>query len=104
MAGNPLLPIENLDPYLIKQIKENRENAFGKGKLPEKYKYLIAMCLDASQGASDGVAKLARLAVKNGATKEEIGEALRITNYICGVGAIYTAAEGITDLKFQEAD
>ena len=41
------------------------------------------MVLDAVQGASDGVKSLAIEAIKAGATKEEITEALRVAQNIC---------------------
>ena len=68
------------------------------GALPKKIKLLIAMVLDAVQGAPDGVQSLAREAIKAGATKEEIAEALRVAQYICGVGCIYTAGRALRDV------
>ena len=97
MPDNPLQPIEALDPRLMKMMQDTRDLALGEGALPRKYKFLIAMCLDAADGASDGVASLARAAMRAGATKEEVGEALRVAQYICGAGAIYTAAKGIKE-------
>jgi alkylhydroperoxidase/carboxymuconolactone decarboxylase family protein YurZ len=44
--------------------------------------------------ASDGVQSLDREAMRARATKEEIAEALRVAQYICGVGCVYTAARG----------
>ena len=50
------------------------------------------MVLDVVHGPSDGVMSLSREAIKAGATKEEIAGFLRVAQYICGVGSIYTAA------------
>ena len=58
----------------------------------------MAMALDASQGAVEVVKSLAGQAMKAGATKEEIGEAIRVVQYICGVGSVYTAAHAFKDL------
>jgi alkylhydroperoxidase/carboxymuconolactone decarboxylase family protein YurZ len=54
--------------------------------------------LDAVHGASDGVQALAREAIEAGATKEEITEALRVAQYICGVGCVYTAARALREV------
>ncbi|MDH7556649.1 MAG: carboxymuconolactone decarboxylase family protein, partial [Candidatus Methanosuratincola sp.] len=59
---------------------------------------LIAMAIDASHGASGGVRALAEAAMRAGATKEEIGEALRVAFYISGCGSFYTAAEGLSNI------
>ncbi|WP_370575919.1 carboxymuconolactone decarboxylase family protein, partial [Methanomethylovorans sp.] len=63
-----------------------------------KYKFLIAMALDAAEGAADGVRVLAMQAMEEGATREEIMEAVRIAQYISGVGSVYTAARGLKDV------
>jgi alkylhydroperoxidase/carboxymuconolactone decarboxylase family protein YurZ len=34
----------------------------------------------------------------NGSTKEEITEALRIAQYIAGIGSVYTAANALKDI------
>ncbi|MDI3540152.1 MAG: hypothetical protein PWQ52_1275, partial [Methanolobus sp.] len=65
---------------------------------PLKYKFLIAMALDAAEGAADGVRVLAMQALSQGATKEEVMEAVRIACYICGIGSIYTASNGLKDV------
>ena len=56
------------------------------------------MALDAAHGAVDGVRALAEQALKAGATKEEIAEAIRVAQYISGVGSVYTAARAFKDL------
>jgi alkylhydroperoxidase/carboxymuconolactone decarboxylase family protein YurZ len=56
------------------------------------------MVLDAVHGASDGVQSLAWEAIKAGATKEEIAEALRVAQYICGVGCVYVAARALKEV------
>ena len=58
----------------------------------------MAMALDASQGAVEGVKALAEQAMKAGATKEEIAESIRVAQYICGVGSVYTAARAFKDM------
>ena len=55
MPENPLKPIEDLDPGLYKVVESTRELSLTDGALPKKYKYLIAMVLDATHGADEGV-------------------------------------------------
>ena len=98
MAENPLQTIEQLDPELLKLMQDGQQLALNDGALPRKFKLLIAMVLDAAHGAEGGVNALARLAMQAGATKEEIAEALRVAQYVTGVGSIYTAARGLRGL------
>jgi AhpD family alkylhydroperoxidase len=98
MSDNPLKIYEDLDPQLLNLVNDTRKLALTDGALPRKTKLLIAMVLDAVQGASDGVQSLAREALKAGATKEEIAEAIRVGQYICGVGCVYTAARALKEV------
>ena len=58
----------------------------------------MALTLDASKGAVNGVTSLAIQAMEAGATKEEVIQAVKITHYICGVGSVYTAANALKDV------
>ena len=49
-------------------------------------------------GPADGVKSLADQALKAGATKEEVMEAIRVTQYVSGVGAVYTAARAFNEI------
>jgi alkylhydroperoxidase/carboxymuconolactone decarboxylase family protein YurZ len=98
MAEHPLRVYEQLDPKLLNLVNNTRDLALADGALPRKVKLLIAMVLDAVHGASDGVQALAREAIEAGATKEEITEALRVAQYICGVGCVYTAARALREV------
>ena len=98
MSGDPLKVFKGLDPQLLKLVGNTRELALAEGALPKKFKILIAMALDASHGAVEGVKALARAAIQAGATKEEITEALRVAQYISGVGSVYTAARAFEDI------
>lgn len=98
MPENPLEAIKKLDAKFFLEVTGAGERAFKEGALPSKMKYLIAMALDASHGAAGGVTSLASQAMKSGATKEEILEALQVANYISGVGSVYTASFGLKDL------
>jgi alkylhydroperoxidase/carboxymuconolactone decarboxylase family protein YurZ len=98
MAEYPLKILEKLDPKLLDLVRDTNAFVLAEGALPKKVKFLIAMALDASDGAVEGVKALAEQAMKAGATKEEIAETLRVTQYISGVGSVYTAARALRDL------
>lgn len=98
MPEHPLKIYEELDPKLLNLVNDTRDLALTDGALPRKIKLLIAMVLDAVHGASEGVQSLAREAIKAGATKEEIAEALRVAQYVCGVGCVYTAARALKEV------
>ena len=98
MSENPLQVIKNEDPELVNLLENSHELAFAEGGIPLKYKFLIAMSLDAANGAVEGMKVLAMQAMQAGATKEEVMQAVRITNYIFGVGSVYTAARALNDI------
>jgi alkylhydroperoxidase/carboxymuconolactone decarboxylase family protein YurZ len=86
------------DPELFTLIENTRELAFVEGGIPLKYKFLLAMALDAANGSVGGVKFLAFQAMQAGATKEEIMQAIRITQYIFGIKCVYTASEALKDI------
>jgi alkylhydroperoxidase/carboxymuconolactone decarboxylase family protein YurZ len=98
MAEHPLKIFEKVDPELLKLVQNTNAFALTDGVLPRKFKLLIAMVLDASHGAVEGVKALTEQAMKAGATKEEIVEALRVAQYISGVGCVFTAARAFKEL------
>jgi alkylhydroperoxidase/carboxymuconolactone decarboxylase family protein YurZ len=102
MAANPLKSITEIDPGFIEKIKKLEEEAiYNDGALPKKFKYLMAMAFDAAQGAIAGVHFLASQAVRAGATKEEVAEALRLACHFGGIGSIYIGSQGL-DGVFEE--
>lgn len=98
MPEDPLKTIARLDPALLERVEGNRKFALSEGALPAKTKLLIAMALDASHGAVGGVRALAHAAIKAGATREEVCEALRVADFVCGVGSVYTAAHALDEV------
>jgi len=98
MAEHPLKVFEKLDPELLTLVRNTNKFALADGALPRKFKFLIAMALDASHGAVRGVRSLAEQAMKAGATKEEIAETMRVVQYISGVGGVYTAADAFKEI------
>ena len=95
MPEHPLKIYEDLDPQLLSLINDNQKLALEDGALPRKFKLLLAMVLDAVHGAPDGVQSLAKAALDAGATRQEIAEALRVAQFVCGVGCIYTASRAL---------
>jgi alkylhydroperoxidase/carboxymuconolactone decarboxylase family protein YurZ len=98
MNGNPLETIREADAELFEQIGKARELAFRDGALSRKEKLLIALAIDAAAHAENGVRSLAKQALESGASREELMEALRVVNYICGAGSMYVAAAALKDV------
>jgi alkylhydroperoxidase/carboxymuconolactone decarboxylase family protein YurZ len=99
LSESPLKILEKFDPDLLKLVDNTSKFALADGSLPRKFKFLIAMSLDASHGAVQGVRSLAQAARQAGATREEIMEALRVVQYVSGVGSVYTAALALRELR-----
>ena len=98
MAKHPLETIRKLDPEFFDSVAKSSKRTFTDGALSAKTKYLIAMTLDAAHGAVGGVTALARQAIKHGAGKEEIVEAIQVASFVSGVGSVYTASFGLAEV------
>jgi alkylhydroperoxidase/carboxymuconolactone decarboxylase family protein YurZ len=98
MPEHPLAAIQKIDPKMMDHLKDMSELIYCSGALPKKFKLLIAMAFDAAHGADLGVKALASAAMKEGATTEEIAEALRVAYHLSGVGTLYTASSGLKDI------
>ena len=96
--ADPLEIFKKLDPELFKFVEESDKFAMSEGALPKKIKLLMAMILDASSGAVEGVKALANEAREAGATNQEIAESLRVVHYVKGVGSVYTAANALSEI------
>jgi len=92
MSKNPIDSYKEFDPESIKAYKNLQGLAFSEGELSQKIKILIAMAIDAENGATQGAIVLGQQALKLGATKQEIIEALRIAYLIGGTKALFTNA------------
>ncbi len=101
MSINPQETIKKMDPALLDKMGADRDFAMGEGALSSKVKILMALAIDAALGAENGVKSLAIMAQKQGATRQEVMEAVRVAGYIGGVGSIYTAAYGLNDILDQ---
>jgi alkylhydroperoxidase/carboxymuconolactone decarboxylase family protein YurZ len=98
MAEHPLAAMTKIDPGLMTLVERADSAVLSDGALPRKIKLLIALAFDAAHGAAAGVRSLARSALKEGASWQEIGEAVRVAYHLSGVGSVYTASEGLKDL------
>ena len=98
MSQHPLSPLAALDPSLFDGILANYSKTYEPGALSRKHKILVALAVDTTKGAVNGVRTLGKMALDAGATKEEIADALRVVYQICGVGSMYTAAAGLADV------
>ena len=98
MAEHPLNLINKIDPDFFNHIAHSNRFVFSDGALPRKYKLLIALAFDAAHGADQGVKSLARESLQAGATREEIGESLRVAYFLSGVGSIYTASQALNEI------
>lgn len=98
MQEHPLKTLERLDPKLFGLVEDSRQLAFSDGALPRKFKLLVALALLAANGAEAGVKSLAQVAMQAGATREEIVELLSVSQYINGVGSVFTASMALGEL------
>jgi alkylhydroperoxidase/carboxymuconolactone decarboxylase family protein YurZ len=92
MSGSPLDIFKDFDPKVLENWKNTQDLTFADGALSGKTKLLMAMAIDAGHGAMQGAVAIGRRAIKKGATKEEIVEALRVAYSIGGNEALFTSA------------
>lgn len=103
MSADPLDIYREVDPKLIESWKKLQDLTFSEGALSPKFKLLIAMAIDAEHGAIQGATALGRRAMKLGAAKEEIVEALRVAYHIGGNRALFASALVMQNLFRQGA-
>jgi alkylhydroperoxidase/carboxymuconolactone decarboxylase family protein YurZ len=101
-ARNPLDAYSEFDPKVIECYKNLQDLTYANGALSEKYKLLIAMAIDVEHGALQGAIAIGGRALKMGATKEEIVEALRVAYQIGGNRALFTSAQVLQALFKKE--
>jgi AhpD family alkylhydroperoxidase len=73
------------DPYLAKMFLDSYENNKADNTIPRKYKELMVMAVGMATGTATTMNVHANLAVKNGATIDEICEVIRMIFFTCGV-------------------
>jgi alkylhydroperoxidase/carboxymuconolactone decarboxylase family protein YurZ len=102
MSSNPLDVYKEFDPKLIEQYEKLQGLTYAEGALSAKFKLLIALAIDVEHGALQGTIAIGYRALKMGATKEEIVEALRIAYQIGGNRALFTSAQVLQALFKQK--
>ena len=103
IRGGSLLPFHRKlanDPQLLGAFNSvfvscNR----GENVIPAKYRELMIMLLGCARGVETTIRVHGENALKQGATLEEVGEALRIALFICGVSAVIPAASMFEELE-----
>ena len=98
MAAHPLEPLKKFDPELFGRIVDQQKKTFSSSALSHKMKLLIALAVDASRGAEEGVTNLVKLARSKGAADEEIADVFTIVHHICGADAMYRVADAVRDI------
>ena len=98
MPDDPLNSLIKFDADLPHRIHDAEEYIYQDGALPRKVKLMMGMAFDATHGAVGGVRSIALQAMQAGATKEEIGEALRVACLFGGLGSAYIASLGLKDI------
>lgn len=71
--------LEEKEPDLVEAFRKLMETAFKKGAIPLKFKELIAMSVGLAIDCPDCVEGHTERAIKAGATKDDIAEALAVT-------------------------
>jgi len=104
MSSNPLEGYKEFDPKLIEHYEKLSGFTYSEGALSGKFKLLIAMAIDVEHGAMQGAIAIGHRAIKMGATKEEIIEALRIAYQIGGNRALFTSAQVLQVLFKQKTE
>jgi alkylhydroperoxidase/carboxymuconolactone decarboxylase family protein YurZ len=87
--------IEEHDPEFLNDLAATAADAFSPGDLEVKYKFLLAMALDAQANHPGGVKSFARRAREAGATEREIVEALRVVFYLGGMQSLVVGATAL---------
>jgi alkylhydroperoxidase/carboxymuconolactone decarboxylase family protein YurZ len=102
MSLNPFDAYKEFDPKLLEQYEKLQGLAYSEGALTIKLKLLIALAIDVENGALQGAIAIGHRALKMGASREEIVEALRISYQIGGNRAFFTSTQVVQALFKQK--
>ena len=97
MTGVPaaVSRIEEHDPEFLNDLAATAADAFSPGALDVKYKFLLAMALDAQANHAGGAKSFARRARDAGASEREIVEVLRVVFYLGGMQSLVVGATAL---------
>jgi alkylhydroperoxidase/carboxymuconolactone decarboxylase family protein YurZ len=87
--------LEEHDPEFLNDLAATAADAFAPGALEVKYKFLLAMALDAQANRVGGTKSFARRAREAGATEREIMEVLRVLFYLGGMQALVVGSSAL---------
>ena len=91
------------DPFLAKMFLDSYENNKAENTIPRKYKELMVMAVGMATGTATTMNVHAGLAMKNGATVDEICEVIRMIFFTCGVTKLLPILEQL-DLEAVELE
>ena len=87
------------DPNLINMFLGQYVNCNKKDiNIPEKYRELIVMAIGMATGTETTMKVHANLALKKGASLDELTEVMRILFFTCGVSKLLPALEALSDI------
>lgn len=87
------------DPNLINMFLQQYVNCNKKDiSIPAKYRELIVMAIGMASGTETTMKVHANLALKKGATLDEVFEVIRMIFFTCGVTKLLPALETLSDL------
>lgn len=90
------------DPGLIKAFSQMYDICNSDMKhIPKKYRELIVFAIGCALNAPVTIDVHSKLAIKNGATVDEIGEVLRIVFFLCGVPGLTAGLNALEPLDFE---
>ena len=97
MSNDPYTVYRDFDAELVDDFLDSEKKLFTEGVLSKKMKYLIAVALGAFNTSEGGVRAYTRNALREGATWEEIKEALRVAYYIGDANPFWTFVRSFRD-------
>lgn len=87
------------DPNLINAFLQQYLNCNERDiEIPTKYRELIVMAIGMATGTETTIKVHANLAIKNGATIDDIFEVIRLIFFTCGVSKLLPTLECLEDL------
>jgi len=89
--------LERKQPHVAEAFGKLFQASFSEGALPLKVKELIAMCMSLAVNCPECARGHAEQAVKNGATEDEIAEAMAVALLFVG-GPIFRRSKAIEEM------
>jgi len=89
--------LERKQPHVTEAFGKLYHASFTEGNLPLKVKELIAMCMSLAVNCPECAKGHAEQAIKNGATEDDIAEALAVALLFVG-GPIFRRSKAIEEL------